>query len=501
MLRSLRAKLVASYSLIILLCLLLAGSAFVYFLRDYQRQIRLGQLSEVALPISWQVRMLERVGASRDQIASFLRDRAAEQQVRILLIDPTGLIMEDTEGALQGDRLQAPSAWPVRERSGRPSPVFFAHVDRQGFAFISATARIDSPSTERFTVRVPAYSVVLAVPEQSLAASWLELAPSLSFAALVSMVVSVLVALFLSRSISRPIAEITRASEEMARGRYDQNIPVRSQDEVGRLAEAFNHMARQVSVSNRTLRDFLANVSHELRTPLTSIQGFSQAMFDGTARSGEDQVAASKIIAEESGRMMRLVEDLLLLSKIESGQLPMERARLDLTELLRTCIKRSASTAQQQGVAISLMSGPPVPVSGDESRLEQVFRNLLDNALKHTPSGGSVTVRVEGAGEPGGAGGSRLEVRGPATRATVSIHNSGSFIPPHDRERIFERFYQVDKSRARNGEGSGLGLAIAREIAHAHGAEIHLASDSASGTTFTVAFGEEPESQERHNGA
>lgn len=490
MFRSLRSKLVASYSFVILLSLLLAGASFVYLLRDQQRQIRLNQLSDLALPISWQVRLLERAGASQDQIALFLRDRASEMQVRILLVDSSGLVVEDTESGLQGGRIQAPPIRPVQDRYSSPVAIIVERVGPQSFVLIAAPGRAVTPPTDRFAARVPAYTVMLAVPEQSLAASWLELAPSLSFAALVSLFVSIGVALLLSRSISKPVMEITKASEEMARGNYDQHIEVRSRDEVGRLAEAFNYMARQVSTSHRTLRDFLANVSHELRTPLTSVQGFSQAMLDGTAKSPQDFAEAAQIINEEAGRMRRMVEDLLLLSKIESGQLPMDRSPLDLRELLKACVKRAAPKAQQHEIALTLEAGQPAQILGDEGRLEEVFQNLLDNAVSHTPRGGAITVRLrvpQAAGTVAHGRGRDPRQQEDKT-VVVRVHNTGSFIPLEDQPRIFERFYQVDKARTRNGDGMGLGLAIAQEIVHAHGGTIFVESTPETGTTFVVAF-------------
>ncbi len=494
MFRSLRSKLVASYSLVILLCLLLAGFAFVYLLRDYQRQIKLNQLSDLAVPISWQVRLLERAGASPDQMALFLQDRASEMDVRILLVDPSGQVVEDTNGSLRGSRIPIPPAWQPRENSSPISSVAFIREGSPGFVFIVAQTRTAPSPSDRFTVRTPSYFVALAVQEQSLTSSWLELAPRLSFAALVSLIVSIGVAFLLSRSISKPIAEITRASEEMARGNYDQNIRVRSKDEVGRLAESFNYMARQVSISHRTLRDFLANVSHELRTPLTSVQGFSQAMMDGTVKTRADYAEAAQIINDESSRMRRMVEDLLLLSKIESGQLPLDRSELDLRELLRMCLKRAGPQAQQAGISLVMEADQPARVVGDEGRLEEVFRNLLDNALRYTPKGGAVTVRLA-VPQPNGApsnGREKGTTRINCKSIRVAVHNTGSYIPVEDQARIFERFYQVDKSRARNSDGSGLGLAIAREIVHAHGGDISVESDPVAGTTFTVAVSPQP---------
>jgi two-component system, OmpR family, sensor kinase len=282
----------------------------------------------------------------------------------------------------------------------------------------------------------------------------------------------VLVAQFLTRSIARPLVQMTRASEEMARGRYDQSIPVRGRDEVGRLAVAFNDMARQVSASDRTMRDFLANVSHELKTPLTSIQGFSQAMLDGTVLGPDEHQRAAGIINDEANRMRGLVEELLTLSKIESGQIAMGEDPVDLDRLLREAARRAEWQADATGVRVVVESRASAFVRGDAHWLAQVFSNLLDNALRHTPPGGSVAVRARTRAEPG--------------EVTVAIHNTGSYIPPEDLPRVFERFFQVDRSRAGRLSGSGLGLAIVREIVQAHGGSVDAASDPASGTTFTV---------------
>jgi len=493
---SLRLKLVATYSLVILLCLMLAGTAFVYLMRDYQRQIKLNQLSDLALPISWQVRLLERSGASQDQMALFLQDRATEMNVRILLVDPAGHVVDDTSDSLRGEQIPVPPPGPVGDNSSPLSTVAFVRNGSPGFVFIVAQAppqpQRGSQPSDRIVTRSTSYLVALAVPEQSLTSSWLELAPRLGFAALVSMIVSIAVAFMISRSISKPVVQMTRAAEEMAKGNYEQHIEVRGGDEIARLARTFNNMAQQVNISHRTLKDFLANVSHELRTPLTSVQGFSQAMVDGTVSSPAEYSEAGQIINEESERMRRMVEDLLLLSKIESGQLPLDRADLDLRELLRTCVRRATQHAHQSAVTIRLVADQSVKLVGDEGRMEEVLGNLLDNAIRHTPKEGVVTVTLA-VPQPrptsgNGQGGPQRAAPGP----TVSVHNTGSHIPPEDRARVFERFYQVDKSRARTGDGSGLGLAIAQEIVHAHGGNIAVESDPDRGTTFTVAFNRQP---------
>ena len=318
---------------------------------------------------------------------------------------------------------------------------------------------------------------------------------------LVTTVISTLVALLISRSITGPISQVTVAAEEMARGNYDHHIPTGGNDEVGRLAATFNVMARDVGNSHRLLRDFLANVSHDLRTPLTSIQGFSQAMLEGTIQTPEEYADAAQIINDESARMRRLVEDLLYLSKIESGQVNMERLALDLSDLLRSCTRRFTWLAEQNGLRLSVDVSGAARVSGDGHYLEQVFANLLDNAMRHTPTNGEITVRAWMDRSPTVDGWSPSIPRLNAPHVTyVAVHNSGSSIAPEDLPRIFERFFQVDRSRSKAANGSGLGLAIVREIVQAHGGAVAVRSQVGEGTEFLVVLpAPDPSLQQRRS--
>ncbi len=339
MIFSLRSKLIVAFVLVIFLCLFLASGASVFLLRGYQTQVRLSQLEDMAITMSFQSRLLERAGASPEQIGLFLQDQAKEVDVRVLLLDSQGTVVEDTQGDLQGQQVRLP-ADPQRLGHASYSFIYRGGGGNENLFLVVSPVRPVPSLTDRFLNRAPAYSLVLAVPQQSVASSWLELAPNLSLAALISLVASVAVAILISRSISLPISAITKASEEMARGDYDQSIPVKSRDEIGRMASAFNMMAAEVNASHRTLRDFLANVSHELKTPLTSIQGFSQAMVDGTVKGSEGYASAARIINEEAERMRQLVEDLLYLSKMESGQIPMEKLPVELKALVSSCVKK-----------------------------------------------------------------------------------------------------------------------------------------------------------------
>ena len=171
--------------------------------------------------------------------------------------------------------------------------------------------------------------------------------------------------------------------------------------------------------------------------------------------------------------MRRLVDDLLTLSKIESGQIAMGDEVVDVDKLLRDATRRTEWQAESKSIQVELESPRVATVRGDLHWLGQVFTNLLDNALKHTPNGGRVTLR--------------LETHEHRSEALVTVHNTGSYIPPQDLPRVFERFFQVDRSRSARQQGSGLGLAIVREVVQAHGGAVDATSDPRHGTTFTVA--------------
>lgn len=477
---SLRSKLIASYALVIVLSLLLAGTGFTYLVRQYQTRQRLNQLGDFAVPLTIQLRRLERDGASLAEIDQSLDYQASYLGLRLLLVDSTRRIVHDTGKTLTGESLPAPSD-ERRHQNLLVEWGTLAPPHDQQLVFVSVTYRGD---------RIPRgalpYDLVLAVPEASLSSAWLQLAPDLTAAGLLAIIVSIAVAFVLARSIAGPLGQVTRASERMARGDFEQFIPVRGRDEVGQLAASFNLMAREVGQMHRTMRDLLANVSHELRTPLTSIEGFAQAMLDGTIKTREEFLDAATIVREEAERMHRLVEDLLYLSKIESGQIPIEKKNLSVPELLEACVREVQPQAAHAGLSVELDAPPVPPVLADSHRLQQVFVNLLDNAVKHTPSGGKVHVRAYSeASQTTSWDQLRAKKKRQPIWVAVEVHNSGSHIPPEHLGRIFERFYRVDRSRHDDGS-SGLGLAIVREIVQAHDGKVTVKSDAATGTTFTV---------------
>jgi signal transduction histidine kinase len=305
-----------------------------------------------------------------------------------------------------------------------------------------------------------------------------ELVSPILWSAIVALIVSLFVAFWLARWIGNPLQHVVAASRQMPSLEI-KLVESKGPKEVQELAQAFNDMNNRVLISHKSQRDFVANVSHELKTPLTSIQGFSQALLDGTANTPDAQKQAAQVIHNEAGRMHHMVLELLELARLDAGILELQRAPVDLPALLKNVAEKFAPQAHNAGILIRVESAPLPEITGDGDRLAQVFTNLVDNALKNTPAGGSITLRA-GLISPSSIPGTVNEIQ-------VDVIDTGTGIDKDILPHIFERFYQADPSRP-GGEkhGAGLGLAIVKEIVGAHSGKISVRSTPNSGSTFTV---------------
>ena len=289
-------------------------------------------------------------------------------------------------------------------------------------------------------------------------------------AGLVALVISLIVAFWLARWIGEPLQQVVGASRKMPSAEAG-SVPLHGPHEVQELAQAFNEMNLRLQTSQKSQREFVANVSHELKTPLTSVQGFAQAILDGTANTPEAQKQAAQIIYDESSRMHRMVLDLLDLARLDAGTIDLQRSAVDLTTLLNSIAEKFGPQARVANVTIQVETTALPVISGDGDRLAQVFTNLVDNALRFTPAGGRINLRARQI-----AGGVQVEVA-----------DNGTGIPGEALPYIFDRFYQADLSRpGGKHHGAGLGLAIVKEIVKAHGGKISVRSEPGLGSTFII---------------
>ncbi len=276
------------------------------------------------------------------------------------------------------------------------------------------------------------------------------------FAALAA---AVAVSLFVSRRIVEPIQTLSHVSRRLAQGFYRERTSIQADDEIAQLAQSVNQLADALDQTERRRLALLADVTHELRTPLATIGGYMEGLVDGVVSANP---ATFNLILRETRRLQRLIEDLELLSRVEAGQLPVVARAIDLRPVLEAQIAQFEPLFSSNQVNLCLDAPEHLPqVWADPDRVAQVVINILANAYRYTPSGGTVTVQARADDH---------EVR-------VAIIDTGIGIAAEHLPHLFERFYRVDKSRARNSGGSGIGLAIARHLIYAQGGEIWAESD------------------------
>jgi signal transduction histidine kinase len=311
-------------------------------------------------------------------------------------------------------------------------------------------------------------AVLLSQPLRDLAAVLADLRTRLAVSAAVALALSALVGLVLSRAVARPVRELTIAADRLARGDFDYPLTTQSPEELADLARSFGAMRDELRRTLQARTDLVTNVSHELRTPLTAVKGLTETLRDGAVDDLEARDRFLASIETQTDRLIRLVNDLLLLSRADAQALALRGERVDLAEIAATSAAELSVQADAREVSIAV-EGKAAFVSGDADRLRQVFVNLLDNALRYSPPGETVTVRV-------------IRER---DQIVTSVHDCGPGIPPADLPHVFERFYRGDRSRHRSedGGGAGLGLAIVHALVQAHGGQITVESVEQAGTT------------------
>ncbi len=293
-------------------------------------------------------------------------------------------------------------------------------------------------------------------------AEWRPFLTSLILAGLGGALLAAIASYLLARRLIRPIAALSAATTQVATGEEPVDVPVTGDDELAQLAQSFNLMSHSLARARDQQRDFLESVSHELKTPLTSIRGYAEALGDGAVATEQ----ASEVIGAEAGRLERLVSDLLDLARLQRAGFSVERVPVDLAALADRAIERHAFRAGELGVSLSARHDGPAPAAGDPDRLLQATSNLIENALRLTPAGGSVTVTAR----PG----------------EIEVQDTGPGLAPEDLPRAFERFYLYERYRSEREVGSGLGLAIVGELTARMGGSISVDSAPGRGARFRL---------------
>jgi len=286
----------------------------------------------------------------------------------------------------------------------------------------------------------------------------------------IALLVSIFGGLYLANTSLRPVDEVTTRARRITAENLDQTIPPRPvDDEIGRLIVTFNDMIKRLHDSFAQVRQFSADASHELRTPLTIMRGEIELSLR-SPKTPEEYRRVLESSLEEILRMASIIENLMTLAKADQGLYQAHFTEVNLAQLVSEIYDDSEMLAEPKHIRVTLQQNTPITIVGDKVRLRQLFLNLIDNAVKYTPEGGAVTLTVERQNG----------------NALFRVEDTGIGIPPQDIDRVFDRFYRVEKARSRELGGTGLGLSIAKWIAELHRGTITVQSELDKGSTFTV---------------
>jgi signal transduction histidine kinase len=451
MLSSLRSRLWLSYAFLVVTALSVV--TIVLFISLFRNPLLYRQTTERLNAV--QSVLLERSKESQAPSLPTLAERGAQTfDVRVILFSEKRKLIYDSAAG------EALLGFPENRRLGRTLPVL---RDENGTVWLYSIERLADGRFLMVASPRPRLSVLNLFGDDFL--------PVILLGGVIALLLSLLVAYLISGWIANPLQTVVNAARGMPSAEV-KPVEVAGPQEVQELMRAFNSMVVRVQASQKSQREFVANVSHEMKTPLTSIQGFAQALIDGTADTEAARQKSAQIIYSESERMHRMVLDLLDLAKLDAGTADLNMSPVNVRMLLSSIAEKFSPQSQRADVKIEMdvpENLPPLIADGD--RMAQVFTNLTDNALKFTPSGGTISIRAF------------IEM----DRMCISVSDTGAGIPAEDLPHIFQRFYQADPAR-KGGEahGAGLGLAIAHEIVAAHGGRISVQSHAGAGTTMEV---------------
>ena len=435
----LQFRLLAAFTLVILVTI---GAVFFFInqatqseIRRFEERVDQMRISRMEVELT---RYYSRQG-SWDGIQAFVEQWGNLYGKRIVLTDTNGIVVADSAEDLMGELYDAGSS------SRSPLPPWQPGAIGTLYITPSSSSEVDFTSLQVLFPAIGRFFI---------------------WGALIAVAIALVITFFLSRRILAPVKALTTAARQLGRGDFSQRVRVKDKSELGELADTFNSMASDLEHAEQLRQNMVADVAHELRTPLSNIRGYLEAIRDGVTKADTDTIHS---LDEEALLLSRLVDDLQELSLVEAGEIRLFRQAADIDDLVKQIVAGVQVQAAAKGVSVSIdISENLPPVNIDSHRISQVLHNLLVNAVAHTTEGDSISVTV-------GQQGNWVE---------VSVTDTGEGIPADDLPNIFERFYRVDKSRARATGGTGLGLTIAKRLVEAHGGRIEVQSELGKGSRF-----------------
>ncbi|HIU45861.1 MAG TPA: HAMP domain-containing protein [Candidatus Fimadaptatus faecigallinarum] len=470
-----RWKLLLLYLLIIGVAFYVVAASLIQLVGDYMFSQRVQEEQRIAEELAISV-----ASDLADQDAGALYESAVtasrEYGGRVLVLDAYGTVQADAFSQLNGARLEHPEV--VAVLSGEKSSAYSFYKETQpsgnwllsrlGFAGDASIYGLYASSivSGDKVIGVLLYSV----NEQELYSRLTYMQTQMVYWLIGVALVTLLMVLLLSRMVTKPIKALSEGIEHMSVGDFSHRVIIRGHSEYAQLAAAFNMMSEKLENLDRSRSQFVSNASHELKTPLATMKILIESLIYQDTFEPEMTREFLTDINKEIDRLNSVIVDLLTLVNMDSGEMRLRLGDLQLDEMLADTVKRLTPLARNREINLTLEAHAAPVVEGDASKIQQVFYNLIDNAIKYTPAGGRV----------------RVELGENARSAIIKVSDTGIGIPAADIAHIFDRFYRVDKARSRETGGTGLGLSIVSQIVQLHGGTINVQSVEDKGSVFTV---------------
>lgn len=477
--RSVRSQIAVTFFAVSVLVIAILGVFLSYEIEKYYFERILASLRTETKVIGALLKGSASRGLSRVDMEKDLAAFAEAAQMRITLIDSSGVVVYDSSvpdsllSTLE-NHASRPEIVEAGGRAGTGSNVRSSKSVLHDLVYVARKVALPGSSTWAFPrVQYVRLSVELTEVNRVM----YEIRFRIVIASIIILVMVIIVSQLVSSRLTRPLVEITEMVNEIKAGNLDQKLPVRSRDEIGRLAGLINEMTdklkadiEQLKKLERVRTEFLGNVSHELRTPIFSLKGFLETLLEGAL----DDPAVNKTFVEKAyhhaNRLDILLSDLIEISRIESGEMKMSFRYFDCVAILKSLSVDFSDSATKKSQRLVIEApDTEVLVLGDKERLRQALGNIVDNAIKYSAEGATTTISLRESDHS----------------VTLSVSDTGSGIEEVHLSRIFERFYRVDKTRSRDVGGTGLGLAIVKHIIEAHGSKISVVSEVGKGTRFS----------------
>ncbi|MDD4802070.1 MAG: histidine kinase dimerization/phospho-acceptor domain-containing protein [Syntrophomonas sp.] len=457
--KSIRFKLWAGMMALVLVVLLLLWFFQIVFLKSFYTRMRISDIKDQAVSV---VQLLDegKYEDFQEQLDVF----AYENNMSIEMIDMTGSIAylagsSGMNGQLPMMRNSIRNQVVVKVLNGEEAEATLDHP-RMGNKFMLIGLPVNTGGDL-------SGALLITLPLAPVEDTAFILQKQLVYISIILLAAALCISFLLARSFTRPIIEIKKTAEKMAAGDYYAQLPVRQKDEIGQLAQTVNYLGQQFAKIDQMRKDLIANVSHELRTPLSLIRGYAETLRDVTGNEPDKRERQLGIIIDETERLSRMVDDILHLSRLQSGHFEISQSCFGVNDLVNRVAQRYDLQSQQTRVAIRLDLADDAIVKADEDRVEQVLYNLINNAFNHSAAESTITIRS-------------MDL---IDRIRIEVADTGSGIPAKDIAYIWDRYYKAE-TRAADAVGSGLGLAIVKALLEAHGANFGVESQEDVMTIF-----------------